>query len=124
MPNPKPKPYHCEHCGRDEHLAEFCFRRKREERFVREMVNKDRYRPSRGVPEPRMVPKGEGVVCTIHPRERREIVPRDETPHREVGRRVGFERGEFAGRSFIRGQYKNGGDRMLSVVRFTAIACP
>jgi hypothetical protein len=77
---------------------------------VREMVNKDRYRPSRGVPEPRMVPKGEGVVCTIHPRERREIVPRDEPPHREVGRRVGFERGEFAGRSFIRGQYKNGGD--------------
>jgi hypothetical protein len=31
-PNPKPKPFHCEHCGRDGHLAEFCFRRKHEER--------------------------------------------------------------------------------------------
>jgi hypothetical protein len=28
---PKPKPFNCEHCGRDGHLAEFCFRRKREE---------------------------------------------------------------------------------------------
>jgi hypothetical protein len=48
--NPKPKPFHCEHCGRDGHLAEFCFRRKREERLARELANKDRYRPSRGVP--------------------------------------------------------------------------
>jgi hypothetical protein len=29
------------------------------------MENKDRCRPCRGVPEPRMVPRGEGVVCTI-----------------------------------------------------------
>jgi hypothetical protein len=37
-PEPKesPKPFHCEHCGRDGHLAEFCFRRKREERLARE----------------------------------------------------------------------------------------
>jgi hypothetical protein len=35
-PKPKPKPFHCEHCGRDEHLAEFCFRKKREERLARE----------------------------------------------------------------------------------------
>jgi hypothetical protein len=27
-PKPKPKPFHCEHCERDGHLAEFCFRRK------------------------------------------------------------------------------------------------
>jgi hypothetical protein len=31
-PKPKLKPVHCEHCGRDGHLSEFCFRRKREER--------------------------------------------------------------------------------------------
>jgi hypothetical protein len=58
--NPKPKlklkPFHCEHCGRDGHLSQFCFRRKREERLARELANKDRYRPSRGVPEPRLVP--------------------------------------------------------------------
>jgi hypothetical protein len=48
--NPKPKPFHCEYCGRDGHLNEFCFRRKREERLARELANKDRYRPSLGVP--------------------------------------------------------------------------
>jgi hypothetical protein len=36
-PKPKPKPFHCEHCGRDGHLAKFCFRRKREERLAREL---------------------------------------------------------------------------------------
>jgi hypothetical protein len=39
------------------------------------MANKDMYHPSRGVPEPRMVPRGEGVVYTIYPREMREFVP-------------------------------------------------
>jgi hypothetical protein len=48
-PKPKPKPFHCEHCGRDGHLAEFCFRRKHEETLARELANKDRYLPSRGV---------------------------------------------------------------------------
>jgi hypothetical protein len=81
-PKPKPKPFHCEHCGRDGHLAEFCFRRKREERLARELANKDRYRPSRGVPEPRLVPRGECMVRTIYPRGRREFVPRGEPPHR------------------------------------------
>jgi hypothetical protein len=42
-PKPKPKPFHSEHCGRDGHLAEFCFRRKCEERLARELANKDRY---------------------------------------------------------------------------------
>jgi hypothetical protein len=74
-PKSKPKPFHCEHCGRDGHLAEFCFRRKHEERLAREVANKDRYRPSRGVPEPRLVPRGEGMVCTNYHRERREFVP-------------------------------------------------
>jgi hypothetical protein len=112
--NPKPKlktkPFHCEHCGTDGHLAEFCFRRKREKRLARELANKDRYRPSRGVLEPRLVPGGEGMVRTNYPRERRELVPRGEPPHREGGRRVGFGRGEFAGHSFARGQYEYGGN--------------
>jgi hypothetical protein len=105
-PKPKPKPFHCEHCGRDGHHAEFCFRRKREERLARELANKDRYHPSRGVPEPRLVPSGEGMVRTIHPRGRQEFVPRGGPPHREGGRRVGFGRGEFAGRSSSHGQYE------------------
>jgi hypothetical protein len=42
-PKPKPKPFYCEHCARDGHLAEFCFRRKHEERLARQMANKDRY---------------------------------------------------------------------------------
>jgi hypothetical protein len=77
--------------------------------LARELAKKDRYRPSRGVPEPRLVPRGEGMVHTIYPRERRELVPRGEPPHREGGRHVGFGRGEFAGRSFARGQYEYGG---------------
>jgi hypothetical protein len=92
------------------HLAEFCFRRKHEERLARELANKDRYRPSRGVPESRLVLRGEDMVRTIYPRERREFVPPGEPPHREGGRCVGFGRGEFAGCSFARGQYKYGGN--------------
>jgi hypothetical protein len=67
QPTPKAKPicFHCEHCGRDGHKREFCFRRRREERLPREMANKDRYRPSRGVPEPRVVPRSEGVVHMV-----------------------------------------------------------
>jgi hypothetical protein len=78
--------------------------------LARELAHKDRYHPSRGVPKPRLVPRGEGMVRTIYPRERREFVPRGEPPHREGGRRVGFGRGEFAGHSFARGQYEYGGD--------------
>jgi hypothetical protein len=75
-----------------------------------ELANKDRYHPSRGVPEPRLVARGEGMVRTIYPRGSREFVPRGDPPHREGGRRVGFGRGEFAKRSFARGQYENGGN--------------
>jgi hypothetical protein len=105
-------------CGRDGHLVEFYFRRKSEERLSRELANKDRYRPSRGVPEPRLVMRGEGMVRTIYPRERREFVPRGEPPHREGSRRVGFGCGEFARRSFARGQYEYGGnDRSFRSLR-------
>jgi hypothetical protein len=110
-PNPKPKPFHCDHFGRDGHLAEFCFRRKHEEMLARELANKDRYRPSRGVPEPRLAPRGEGMVHTIYRRERCDFVPRGEQPHREGGRRVGFGRGEFAGCFLVHGQYESGGER-------------
>jgi hypothetical protein len=55
------------------------------------------------------VPIGEGMVRTIYPRERREFVPRGETPPREGGRRVGFVSGEFARCSLARGQYEYGG---------------
>jgi hypothetical protein len=107
-PKPKSKPFHCEHCGRDGHLAEFCFRRKCEERLAK-LANKDRYDPSRGVPDPRLVPRGEGMVRTIYPHERREFGPRGEPPHRECGRHIGFGRGEFVGRSFACGHYEYGG---------------
>jgi hypothetical protein len=80
--------------------------------LARELANKDRYRPSRGVPKPRLVPRGEGMVRTIYPRERREFVPRAEPPHTEGGRHVGFGRGDFAGCSFARGHTSmRGNDR-------------
>jgi hypothetical protein len=72
-PKPKPIPFHCDHGGKDGHLAEFCFKRRREERLSREMANKDMYRPSRGVPEPRVVPRGAGVVHTIPSQGRHEF---------------------------------------------------
>jgi hypothetical protein len=116
-PKPKPKPisFHCDHCGRDGHLAEFCFRRRREERFAREMANKDRYCPSRGVPKPCVVPRDEGVVRTIPTRERRAFPTQGVPPQRHSGRRVGFGHGEFGGHSFTHGQYEYGGnDRCFS----------
>jgi hypothetical protein len=92
------------------YLAEFCFRRKPEERFAREMANKDRYLPSRGVPGPRMVPRDEGLVYTVQRQGRQEFVPRGVPPQRDGGRHVGFGRGEFAGHSFTRGQCEYGGN--------------
>jgi hypothetical protein len=62
------------------------------ERFAREMANKDRYHPPRGAPEPRLVPRGEGVIRTIYPRERREFVCLVVRHHTEkvVGERHGY----------------------------------
>jgi hypothetical protein len=58
------------------------------------MENEDRYRPSCGVPKPRMVPRDEGVKYTIPLQGRLEFVPRCVPPQRDGGRRVGFEHGE------------------------------
>jgi hypothetical protein len=55
QPQRKPKPklvrFHCGYCERDGHKDEFCFKRKREERTVKEWANKDKYHPSNGVLE-------------------------------------------------------------------------
>jgi hypothetical protein len=41
--------FHCEYCERDGHLADFCFRRKRDERWVSESSRKNINYPSHGV---------------------------------------------------------------------------
>jgi hypothetical protein len=72
QPEPKPKPklvrFHCDYFGRDGHKAEFCFKRKREERMVKEWANKDKYHPSSDVLEPRMqMPRAKASVRTVPP---------------------------------------------------------
>jgi hypothetical protein len=63
---PKPIPFRCEYCGKERHLAEFCYKRKRDERFAREQANQDRYRQSHGIPEPRVpLPRGVGSVRSV-----------------------------------------------------------
>jgi hypothetical protein len=69
-PQPKPKPklvwFHCGYCGRDGHKDEFCFKRKQEERMVKEWANKDKYHPFNGVLEPRVqMPRAKASVRTI-----------------------------------------------------------
>jgi hypothetical protein len=44
--------YHCDYCHRDGHLAEFCFRRKRDERREYELNNQNIYRLPHGVHVP------------------------------------------------------------------------
>jgi hypothetical protein len=68
QPKPKPKPirFQCEYCGRDGPKHEFCFKRKREERLAKEWPNKDKYHPSNGVLEPRMLmPRAKAIVRTV-----------------------------------------------------------
>jgi hypothetical protein len=55
------------------------------------------YRPSRGVSEPRVVSRGEGVVRTISTWARCEFPTLGVPPQRDSGRRVGFGCGEFVG---------------------------
>jgi hypothetical protein len=67
-PKPKPKPirFHCDYCGRDGHKDEFCFKRRREERMVKEWVNKDKYHPSNGALEPCVqMPRAKVSVRTV-----------------------------------------------------------
>jgi hypothetical protein len=70
QPHPKPKPkvvkFHCDHCGRDGHKLEFCFKRKREEIMAKEWANKDKYHLSNGVLEPRVqMPRAKASVRTV-----------------------------------------------------------
>jgi hypothetical protein len=72
-PKPKPIPFRCEYCGKERHLAEFCYKRKRDERLAREQANQDRYRQSHGIPESRVpLPRGCGKCeeCWQVPTER------------------------------------------------------
>jgi hypothetical protein len=63
---PKPIPFRCEYCGKERHLAEFCYKRKRDERLAREKANQDRYHQSHGIPEPRVpLPRGVGSVRNV-----------------------------------------------------------
>jgi hypothetical protein len=67
-PKSKPKaiPFRCEYCGKERHLAEFCYKRKRDEGLGREQANQDRYRQSHGIPEPRVsLPQGAGSVRSV-----------------------------------------------------------
>jgi hypothetical protein len=50
----------------DDHKDVFCFKRKREERMVKEWANKDKYHPSSGVLEPRVhMPRAKACVRTV-----------------------------------------------------------
>jgi hypothetical protein len=65
-PKPKPIPFRCECYGKERHLIEFCYKRKRDERLAREQANQDRYRQSHGIPEPRVpLPRGVGCVKSV-----------------------------------------------------------
>jgi hypothetical protein len=105
-PKPKPIPFRCEYCGKERHLAEFCYKRKRDERLAREQANQDRYRQSHGIPEPR-VPLPWGVGSMKRGGGER-FVRRDDGVR--AGERFGRARGGFAGRPPTRSQYGSRGD--------------
>jgi hypothetical protein len=70
QPQPKTQPklvrFHCGYCGRDGRKDDFCFKRKQEERMVKEWANKDKYHPSNGVLEPRVqMPRVKVSVRTV-----------------------------------------------------------
>ena len=82
--------YHCEYCKRDGHLAEFCFRRKRDERREHEWNNRNAYRPPHGVYDP--------------PVQRRTSRPRGTMPQ-GARPQVARPRGGRARRSLSRERY-------------------
>lgn len=73
--------------------------KRRDQRLAKEWANKDMYNPSRGVPEPRVVPlpQCEVVVRTIPTRAAQGVHSCGVPPQRDSGRRVGFGCGEFVG---------------------------
>jgi hypothetical protein len=77
--------------------------------LARDMVNKDRYRPSCGCLSLGWC-REVRVCCVPFTLVKGVSLPRGEPPHREGGRRVGFGHGEFVGCSFARGQYEYGGN--------------
>lgn len=104
-PKPRPARFHCEHCGRDGHIVEYSWRKKREVRREKELGNRDRYYSSRSVPEPRRpLPRGEASVRTVPSRGERSF-----TAQGAGSRFGGSARGEFARRPPFRGQ--SGGGR-------------
>jgi hypothetical protein len=119
-PKPKPIPFRCEYYGKERHLAEFCYKRKRNERLARKQANQDRYRQSYGIPEPRVpLPQGVGSVknvCRVGAQGGRfpQIGGGERFVRREygvrAGERFGRGRGGFAGRPPTRPQYGFRGD--------------
>jgi hypothetical protein len=96
-PEPKPEtiPFGCEYCGKERHLVEFCYKRKRDERLAREQANQDRYPLSHGIPEPRVpLPRGGGSVRSVG----RVGAQGGRFPQRGAGERFGRARSGFAGR--------------------------
>jgi hypothetical protein len=119
-PKPKPIPFRCEYCGKERHLAEFCYKWKRDERLAREQANQDRYRQSHGIPEPRVpLPRGVGSVRSVGrvgaqggrfpQRGSGEWFDRRDDGVRD-GERFGRGRGGFVGRPPTRPQYGFRGD--------------
>jgi hypothetical protein len=117
---PKPIPFWCEYYGKERHLVEFCYKRKRDERPAREQENQDRYRQSHGIPEPRVpLPQGVGSVrnvCRVgaqggrfQQRDGGERFDRRDDDVR-AGERFGLARGGFARHPPTRSQYGSMGD--------------
>jgi hypothetical protein len=127
-PKPKPIPLRCEYCGKERHLAEFFYKRKRDERLAREQANQDRYRQSHGIPEPKVpLPQGVGSVRSVG----RVGAQGGRFPERgggerfdmrddgvRAGERFGRAHGGFAGHSPTRPQYGfRGDDRSFGLQR-------
>jgi hypothetical protein len=112
-PESKPKliPFRCEYCGKERLLAEFWYKRKRDERLAREQANQDKYRQSHSIPEPRVpLPRGVGSVKSVGRvgAQGGRFDRRDDGVR--AGERFGRACGGFAGRPPTRPQYGSRGD--------------